>query len=171
MKRIFLLLFLLIILLSINVNAQQWLLTGNTPTAAQFLGTTNNTNLRIRTNGTEKMVVLSGGNVGIGVTAPTGVLHLKAGTATAGTGPLKFTSGVNLTTVEAGVMEYNGSSLSITVGSPSVARKTIAFADLSNITGTLPVNRGGTGLAALGTANQQLRVNSGATGLEYFTPT
>ncbi|MBP6590352.1 MAG: hypothetical protein KA229_09625 [Chitinophagaceae bacterium] len=170
MKRIFLLLFLLIILLSINVNAQQWLLTGNTPTAAQFLGTTNNTNLRIRTNGTEKMVVLSGGNVGIGVTAPTGVLHLKAGTATAGTGPLKFTSGVNLTTAEAGVMEYNGSSLSITVGSPSVARKTIAFADLSNVTGTLPVNRGGTGLAALGTANQQLRVNAGGTALEYFTP-
>jgi hypothetical protein len=36
--------------------------------------------------------------------------------------------------------------------------------------GTLPVARGGTNLAALGTALQQLRVNAGGTALEYFTP-
>ena len=35
---------------------------------------------------------------------------------------------------------------------------------------TVSINKGGTGLTALGTANQLLRVNSGATGLEYFTP-
>jgi hypothetical protein len=35
---------------------------------------------------------------------------------------------------------------------------------------TLPINKGGTGLGALGTASQQLRVNGGATALEYFTP-
>jgi hypothetical protein len=39
---------------------------------------------------------------------------LGAGTATAGTAPLKFTSGTNLTTAEAGVMEYNGTSVFIT---------------------------------------------------------
>ena len=33
---------------------------------------------------------------------------LGAGTATAGTAPLKFTSGTNLTTAEAGAMEYDG---------------------------------------------------------------
>lgn len=54
-----------------------------------------------------------GGNVGIGI-SPTAVLHLKAGTATASTAPLKFTSGTNLTTAEAGAMEYNGTSLFFT---------------------------------------------------------
>jgi len=45
--------------------------------------------------------------VGVGVT-PTAVLMLKAGTATASTAPLKFTAGTNLTTAEAGVVEYDG---------------------------------------------------------------
>ena len=46
------------------------------------------------------------GNVGIGTTSPTAVLHLKAGTATASTAPLKFTSGTLLTTPEAGAVEF-----------------------------------------------------------------
>jgi hypothetical protein len=44
----------------------------------------------------------------------TGVLSTKilaaAGTASAGTAPLKLTAGTNLTTAEAGAIEYNGSS-------------------------------------------------------------
>lgn len=48
-----------------------------------------------------------GGDVGIGQTAPTAYLHIKAGTATAGDAPLKFTSGTVNTTPEAGAMEYN----------------------------------------------------------------
>lgn len=40
----------------------------------------------------------------------------------------------------------------------------------TNITGTVPIAQGGTGLTALGSALQQLRVNAGATALEYFTP-
>lgn len=40
----------------------------------------------------------------------------------------------------------------------------------SQITGTVPVAQGGTGLTALGSALQQIRVNAGATALEYFTP-
>jgi hypothetical protein len=67
-------------------------------------------------------VVKDGGNVGVGVAAPTAVLHLKAGTATANTAPLKFTSGTNLTTPEAGTMEYNGTNLFFT---PSSTRHTI----------------------------------------------
>jgi hypothetical protein len=50
---------------------------------------------------------LLNGNVGIGTTNPTAVLHLKAGTATAGTAPFKFTSGTLNTTPEAGTLEYN----------------------------------------------------------------
>lgn len=48
------------------------------------------------------------GNLGLGVTAPTAVLHLKAGGTAADSAPLKFTSGSFLTAAEAGVMGYNG---------------------------------------------------------------
>ncbi|HWK08243.1 MAG TPA: hypothetical protein VNS58_31670, partial [Puia sp.] len=57
------------------------------------------------------------GNVGIGTTTPTAALHLPAGTATANTAPLKFTSGTNLTTPENGAVEFNGTHFYGTVGS------------------------------------------------------
>lgn len=41
-------------------------------------------------------------------------LTVSAGTATAGTAPLKMTSGTNLTTAEAGAFEYNGTNLFFT---------------------------------------------------------
>jgi len=41
---------------------------------------------------------------------------LQAGTATAGTAPLKFTSGTNLTTPENGAVEYNGTNYFVTSG-------------------------------------------------------
>ena len=44
-------------------------------------------------------------------TTVTGRLTPSAGTATAGTAPLKFASGTNLTTAEAGAMEYDGENL------------------------------------------------------------
>jgi hypothetical protein len=45
---------------------------GNAGTVANtnFLGTTDNVDLVLRTNGTEKMRVQSAGNVGIGIAAP-----------------------------------------------------------------------------------------------------
>ena len=54
-------------------------------------------------------MTLSGANLGIGVTSPTALLHLAAGTATANTAPLKFTSGTLNTTAVAGQHEYNNS--------------------------------------------------------------
>lgn len=44
--------------------------------------------------------------IGFGVGTPTAALHLKAGTATANTAPLKFTTGVLNTTAETGAMEF-----------------------------------------------------------------
>jgi hypothetical protein len=61
-------------------------------------------------------------NTGFGVLDPTARLHLAAGTATASTAPLKFTSGTNLTTAEAGAMEFNGTNLFF---SPSTTRHTV----------------------------------------------
>jgi hypothetical protein len=52
------------------------------------------------------VTILSTGNVGIGVISPTAYLHLKAGTATAGTAPLKLTAGTLLTTPELGAIEF-----------------------------------------------------------------
>lgn len=49
-------------------------------------------------------------------TSPTAVLHIKAGTATASTAPLKLTSGTNLTTPENGAIEFDGTNIFITVG-------------------------------------------------------
>lgn len=59
---------------------------------------------------TSLMNIQNDGNVGIGVSTPTGVLHLKAGTATASTAPLKFTSGTLLTTQEAFTQEADANS-------------------------------------------------------------
>jgi hypothetical protein len=62
----------------------------------------------------ERMRITPFGNVGIGTNTPTAKLNLAAGTATASTAPLKFTSGTNLTTPEAGALEWNGTNLFLT---------------------------------------------------------
>jgi hypothetical protein len=69
-----------------------------------ILGTTN----------TERLRILSGGNIGIGTTAPTAYLHIKAGTNSAGGAPLKFTSGLNLVSTEAGAIEFSSNRLYFT---------------------------------------------------------
>lgn len=55
--------------------------------------------------------------LGIGTTGPSARLNLPAGTATASTAPLKFTSGTNLSSIEDGAMEYNGTHLYMSIGS------------------------------------------------------
>lgn len=48
--------------------------------------------------------------IALGGVTPSATLTLPAGTATANTAPLKFTSGTNLTTAEVGTIEYNGTN-------------------------------------------------------------
>lgn len=55
-------------------------------------------------------------------------VELAAGTATAGTGPLKFNSGTSLTTPVAGVMEFTTDDLFFTIAT-GTARKRLAMAD------------------------------------------
>jgi hypothetical protein len=64
----------------------------------------------------------STGNLGVYVQAPTARLHFPAGTAAAGTAPLKLTAGTNLTTPENGALEFDGNNLFITIGG---VRKTV----------------------------------------------
>lgn len=61
---------------------------------------------------------LQNGNMGWGdILAPTARIHLPAGTATAGTAPIKLTTGTALSSIEDGVFEYHGSHLYFSIGS------------------------------------------------------
>ena len=60
------------------------------------------------------VVASTGGKVGFSVDAPSAIIHLKAGTAVAGTGPLKFTAGTLLGTPEAGLLEFNDGRFYVT---------------------------------------------------------
>jgi len=76
------------------------------------------------------------GNIGIGNITPTALLHIKAGTATANTAPLKLTSGTLNTTAEVGAVEFLTDAYygTITTGA---ARKTFAFLESPTFTGTV----------------------------------
>ncbi|MGK2864899.1 MAG: hypothetical protein ACSLE0_23405 [Chitinophagaceae bacterium] len=50
--------------------------------------------------------ILDTGEVGFGQPAPTAVVHIKAGTATAGTAPTKYTAGTLLSALELGALEF-----------------------------------------------------------------
>jgi hypothetical protein len=61
---------------------------------------------------------------------PTALVHIAAGTASANTAPLKFTAGTNLTTPEAGAMEFDGTNLYFT---PSATRQTVTLSSDSSL--------------------------------------
>jgi hypothetical protein len=73
---------------------------------------------------TERIIVLSSGETGFGTIAPTAIVQIKAGTATASTAPLKLTAGTNLTTPENGAIEFDGTNIYITI---SGVRKTFVL--------------------------------------------
>lgn len=66
------------------------------------------------------------GNIGIGTLVPTALFHIQAGVATASGAPLKLTAGINLTSPEAGAIEWDGTNLFATQ-TTGPTRKTIAY--------------------------------------------
>jgi hypothetical protein len=92
-------------------------------TRGQF-GMESNHDLALTTNSLERMIIHSSGNVGIGLSNPSAYLHLKAGTVSAGTAPLKFTPSALMASPEAGAIEFDGSNLYYTDNLSS--RKTIS---------------------------------------------
>ncbi|MET0392683.1 MAG: hypothetical protein ABW019_06060, partial [Chitinophagaceae bacterium] len=77
------------------------------------------------------------GKIGINVSTPTANVHLAAGTSTATTAPLKFTSGTNLTTPENGAVEYDGTNYFATSGSTRyVLSKTLTATSALNFGST-----------------------------------
>lgn len=97
--------------------------------------------IRDSTAGADRITILGtgavAGNIGVGESSPTAALHLKAGTATASTAPFKFTSGVNLTTPEAGAVEWDGTDLYLTQ-TTGPTRKTVAYTDAIPTTSDWP---------------------------------
>ncbi len=90
-------------------------------------------------------------------------ITVRAGTATAGTAPLKFTSGTLLSTPEAGAVEFNSDTLYFTITTGTVRKKIAMYDDSSGATGDLYYrNSGGTlNRLAIGATGQALRVNGG----------
>lgn len=105
-----------------GINSSGWLGTLgatslNAPNVVYVTGTSGDLVLGTTTSNPVRIVVAAGADavtidtssrVGVGVTGPTAALHLKAGTATAFTAPLKFTSGTLLSAAEAATVEYDG---------------------------------------------------------------
>ena len=88
---------------------------------------------------------------------------IRAGTASAGTAPLKFTTGTLMTAPEAGATEFAGDNLYFTITSGTVRKKVALYDDSAGATGDL-YYRNSTGVFTrlpVGAANKTLRVSSG----------
>jgi len=81
-------------------------------------------------------------------------LRPYAGSATAGTSPLKFTSGTNMTAAEAGAVEYNGTNFFVTPG--TAVRETVVT-DVNTVTLT---NKRVTPRVATTASSSSLTINS-----------
>ena len=115
--------------------------------------------LNFYTNNSTSIPLLTGSGtsaqLGVNMTTPAAQLHISAGSTTAGSAPLKFTAGTNMTAAEAGAMEWDGTNLFITQ-TTGPTRKTIAYT--SDLTGLPYIALTGTSNA---TGNIELSMNSG----------
>lgn len=90
-------------------------------------------------------------------------ITVRAGTATAGTAPLKFTTGTLLSSAEAGAVEFNSDTLYFTITTGTVRKKIAMYDDASGATGDLYYRDSGGALTRLpiGSTGQALRVSGG----------
>ena len=142
-----------------------WSLTGNSGTsyATNFLGTTDNTSLRFRTNNTQSMILDSLGHVGIGTAAPATPLHLSASngnllyiqTLTSGTANIIFKTytGSANPTAQIGVTDDGSYSGHITFSTKIPSADANALSERVRITSTGSLGIGTT------TPGQKLDVN------------
>jgi hypothetical protein len=95
------------ILLSSTIGTTAWLLTGNSITGTEFLGTTNAQPLVIRTNNTERLRVTEAGEVVVQNQAPTGAtkVSIRAGANQSGVNLLEWVDDLGNTQ---GVIDANG---------------------------------------------------------------
>ena len=88
---------------------------------------------------------------------------IRAGTASAGTAPLKFTSGTLMSAAEAGAVEYNTDALYFTIATGTVRKKIALYDDTSGATGDIYYrdSSGNFVRLAAGSNGKTLRVASG----------
>lgn len=98
--------------------SESWSNTGN-GTHLTFNITPNGTTAPI-----EALRLSNAGQMGVLNTTPSANVHIKGGTATAGTAPLKINAGPVLTTPEVGAIEFDGTNLYFT--NSANARQTLA---------------------------------------------
>lgn len=89
---------------------------GTNMSSVQTLGGSDGTVI-FNTVTTERMRIASDGNVGIGESSPTALLHVAAGTTSKAA--VKLTNGTLLTTPEANAVEWDGTNLHVTDGVPT----------------------------------------------------
>jgi hypothetical protein len=110
-----------------NNSAGATLLLSNSSTPAGtgfYLGALSNDLVGVNISGTQAFRATSAGSLIIGTTTvAAGRLTLPAGTTAAVSAPIKFTSGTNMTTPEAGAMEFDGTNY---FGTASTTRYTFA---------------------------------------------
>ncbi len=96
--------------------------------------------IHLKPGNVEKATLLQNGNFGIGETTPTASLHIQAGTPSAGTAPIKLTSGPLLATEEEGAIEFLDQQLFITIneGTGTEVRKEVTLNDEALTSGQLP---------------------------------
>jgi len=116
-------------------SAASWSLTGNAGTsyATNFLGTTDNTSLRFRTNNTQQMIIDSVGNVGIGTNSATSNFTLYQNASSATT-----SKGIRLTGSSIGGPN-SGTGFAIALGFNIINNKQLWLGDadyLGNVAGT-----------------------------------
>lgn len=104
----------------------------NAGTIEFYTSPTNNTTPVMAVNINENKRTFFGGS-----TSASALVHLAAGTATANTAPLKFTSGTNLTTPENGAFEYNGTNLFFT-RTGATRENIMTTGSVNTVTPTLP---------------------------------
>lgn len=115
--------------------------------------------------GTVAYTALNNGNFGIGVVSPTATLHIKAGTTSAGTAPIKLSSGSLMTAPEAGAIEFLTDKLYFTQTSSTTRKTVAAYDDSSGAAGDMYYRDSGGNFVrlAIGTvAGQILNVSSGS---------
>ncbi len=173
---------------STTLSGYAWMLGGNTLTATGTFGTLSNNDLNIITNSTTRMTILSGGNVGIGSSAPASLLDVF-GTAqlrgasnqiglyvnSSGNVGVGTTSPVALFSVSGN--EFIAGSSTITNLNQALPVRSTAGGALfngavalgsSDVTGILPILNGGTGASTLAGANI-VTANASAGQVPYFT--
>lgn len=110
---------------------------GNTFGTKMIVGTNDNQHLALETNNTERITILSGGNVGISTTNP--LAKLEVNSTVPNTSGLRFTqlssiSPVNTGAVMALGVSGSGDILTIPNGFPTILRTTATQANTSNFT-------------------------------------